>query len=38
METNQFVDKYAIKKVKFLEQYNKMLALGICLSHPSQFI
>jgi hypothetical protein len=38
MEENQFVDKYAVKKVKFLEQHNKMLTLGIGLSHPSQFI
>jgi hypothetical protein len=26
---NQFVDSYVVKKTKFLEQHNKMLALGV---------
>jgi hypothetical protein len=29
MEANQFVDSYVLKKTKFLEQHNKMLAPGI---------
>jgi hypothetical protein len=38
MEVNQFMDNYAMKKTKFLEQHNEMSAPDIFLSYIYQFI
>jgi hypothetical protein len=38
MEANQFVDSYAVKKTKSLEQRKKMRTLGIHFSRICGFI